>query len=218
MACTFASRLISVFHTCIPLIMSALEKEKSVLVTLKHRFSVKFWICLDKWNRTHFIFAATTSALPFLFSPRYFSARRRLQNDKFSTLKKDFRCLRGTFCAALSFRLLFASLISFLPLSLRFLSSLSHPSLSFSLFHSLSLFFSFLTYLLSFLARSLHPLFSLSPSIHRCCTSPSVSSLQIYNALACNKRLCASFTIMSSLQVPRGLIELRPFRSAGLRR
>lgn len=44
--------------------------------------------------------------------------------------------------------------------------------------------------------------------------SPSASFLQIYNALACNKRLRASFTIMSSLQVPRGLIELRPFRSA----
>lgn len=41
----------------------------------------------------------------------------------------------------------------------------------------------------------------------------SASSLQIYNAFACNKRLRASFTIMSSLQVRRGLIELRPVRS-----
>lgn len=143
-----------------------------------------------------------------------------MQNDKFSTLKKDFRCLRGTFCAALSFRLLFASLVSLLSLIPRPLSALSHSSLSLCLSFSFSL--SFLTYLLSFLARSLHPSLPLPHRrsfIHRsrCCASPSGSSLQIYNALACNKRLRASFTIMSSLQVPRGLIELRPFRNAGLR-
>lgn len=66
--------------------------------------------------------------------PRYFSARRRLQNDKFSTLKKDFRCLRGTFCAALSFRLLFTSLVLYLPQPL--FSPLSYspsPFLSFFL-------------------------------------------------------------------------------------
>lgn len=142
---------------------------------------------------------------PLVLLPRYFSVRRRLQNDKFSTLKKDFRCLRGTFCAALSFRLLFTSLVSYLPQPL--FSPLSY---------SPSPFLSFLTYLLSFLARSLHPPLSLSPSLRRSrrYASPSASFLQIYNALACNKRLRASFTIMSSLQVPRGLIELRPFRSA----
>lgn len=103
-------------------------------------------------------------SLPAPYSPprAIFLLAGRLQNDKFSTLKKDFRCLRGTFCAALSFRLLFASLVLYLPLTLRPLSSLSHPSLSLSL--SLTLLFSFLTYLLSFLARSLHPSLSLSPS------------------------------------------------------
>lgn len=102
---------------------------------------------------------------PYSPPPLYFSARRRLQNDKFSTLKKDFRCLRGTFCAALSFRLLFASLVSFLPLTFRPLSSLPRPALS--LFHAPSLFPSLLTYLLSFLARSLRPSSLARTSIRR---------------------------------------------------
>lgn len=93
--------------------------------------------------------------------PRYFSAHRRLQNDKFSTLKKDLRCLKGTFCAALSFRLLFASLVLYLSLTPQPLSFFSLPL---PLCHFLSLFLSFLTYLLSFLAWSLHLSFSLSPS------------------------------------------------------
>lgn len=143
---------------------------------------------------------------PLVLLPRYFSVRRRLQNDKFSTLKKDFRCLRGTFCAALSFRLLFTSLVLYLP----------SPAPFFPLSYSPSPFLSFLTYLLSFLARSLHPSSLALTFVRRSrrYASPSASFLQIYNALACNKRLRASFTIMSSLQVPRGLIELRPFRSA----
>lgn len=139
---------------------------------LKHRFLGKIWICPGKWSRTHFVFAATTSFCPLLslrvliLLPRYFSARRRLQNDKFSTLKKDFRCLRGTFCAALSFRLRFASLVLFPPSTLCPFSSPFPSSLS----HSLSLFLSLLTYLSSFLARSLHP-------------SPSLSALSV--ALVC---------------------------------
>lgn len=92
--------------------MSAFERKRPHY--LKHRFSIKSGFArVGKWSRTHFVFAATTSSCPLLILlPRYFSARRRLQNDKFSTLKKDFRCLRGTFCAALSFRLRFASLDS----------------------------------------------------------------------------------------------------------
>lgn len=76
---------------------------------------------------------------------------------------------------------------------------LSFPTLPVVLLHSLFFFISF-------------PLSSSLSLLHF-----SASSLQIYNALGCNKRLRASFTIMSSLQVPRGLIELRPFRSAGRR-
>lgn len=173
--------------------MSAFERKRPHY--LKHRFSIKSgFVRVGKWSRTHFVFAATTSSCPLLsiLLPRYFSARRRLQNDKFSTLKKDFRCLKGTFCAALSFRLRFASLDS----------SPSPFSLSFSLDVPVVL-----------------PRSQLHPSLScLCCASPFASSLQIYNALACNKRLCASFTIMSSLQVPRGLIELRPFRNTGPRR
>lgn len=94
-------------------------------------------------------------------APLFFCSRRRLQNDKFSTLKKDLRCLRGTFCAALSFRLLFASLVLFLPLTppqpLSFLSLSPFPL-------SFSLPFFLLTYLLSFPVRSLHPPLSLSPT------------------------------------------------------
>lgn len=142
---------------------------------------------------------------PLVLLPRYFSVRRRLQNDKFSTLKKDFRCLRGTFCAALSFRLLFTSLALYLPQPLFF------PSLMFSF--SLSFFLDVPVVL----PRSIFTSSSLALTFARRSrryASPSASFLQIYNALACNKRLRASFTIMSSLQVPRGLIELRPFRSA----
>lgn len=91
-----------------------------------------------------------------------------------------------------------------------------------SLRHSLS----FILFLSFFLSRrtccpsslDLYVLLSRSFVLSPLLFSPSASSLQIYNALACNKRLRASFTIMSSFQVPRGLIELRPFRSAGLRR
>lgn len=83
-----------------------------------------------------------------LFFTAIFLLARRLYNDKFSVLKKDFRCLRGTFCAALSLRLLFASLILFL-----FPTCFPHSPLSYllSLLHSLS----YLSYLSFFLACSL---------------------------------------------------------------